>query len=68
MRPSAEQLIDELCVMYYIISSAELWVFIFECIETMRAASNDFFYFISIEHCNILHCHHLETEIHFRHV
>jgi len=60
---SIDKVLDELGVVDHFVSSAEPRVFIFECIETMRAGRNDFLHFIAIEQFNVHECLHLKGKL-----
>lgn len=48
--------------MFYGIVAAELRVFVFQRVETVRTGGNDVFHFVTIEHLNVHHRLHLEEE------
>ena len=42
------------------VMAAELRVLELECVETMRALSDDFLHTHAVKHFDVLHCKHLE--------
>ena len=46
---SAEQIIDQLCMMHYLIKTAKLGILIFYCMQTMGTGRYYFFHLCFIE-------------------